>query len=340
MAKIKTPKENRYIDSVYNFRDKVECANNYIDSYLNRTLSMFTYRGLPDTIPERELESILQIQGCGVIGYDESGDLRAFIGQPSSPLDTYYRPSTVIVSNPYSGIGGFNHIFRVYPTALDKQTDGVFIRNDSLNIGMLPLIRKYAAFKAEADLSVFIALINSRKTQSAVAENDAEAKSVAMFEDAIEQGKLVAMTNAGFSDGIKLQSGATAANPFTQLIEIEQYIDAKFYNEIGLNMNVNMKRERLTSDEVTVNSESLKSLIDDMLENRNKQFKEVNKMFGTDISVEYNGAWAQYNYTGGVVNATGGGQNQYVRNTEKTVQSRVGENKEDNTEQDRNGEEE
>src|SRR5699024_4715632 len=63
------------------------------------------------------------------------------------------------------------------------------------------------------------------------------------------------------------------------------------YNEIGLNANYNMKRERLNTSEVEMNSEALYPLVDNMLYNRRLAVEEINEKFGTNISVEFNSSW-------------------------------------------------
>ena len=77
----------------------------------------------------------------------------------------------------------------------------------------------------------------------------------------------------------------------TQIIELEQYLRGTKLNELGLQSNYNMKRERLSSSETTLNEDSLKPLIDDMLEQRETALENVNKKYGTNIKVSKNSAW-------------------------------------------------
>jgi hypothetical protein len=81
------------------------------------------------------------------------------------------------------------------------------------------------------------------------------------------------------------------ASTITDLIEYHQYLKASLYNELGLNANYNMKRESINSNESQLNDDMLHPLIDDMLARRREALEEVNKMFGTNITVEFNGAW-------------------------------------------------
>ena len=81
------------------------------------------------------------------------------------------------------------------------------------------------------------------------------------------------------------------SNTITNLIEYHQYLKASLYNELGLNANYNMKRESINSNESQLNDDMLHPLIDDMLARRREALEEVNAMFGTNITVEFNSAW-------------------------------------------------
>ena len=77
----------------------------------------------------------------------------------------------------------------------------------------------------------------------------------------------------------------------TDLIEYHQYLKAGLFNELGLNSNYNMKRESINSNESQLNDDMLHPLIDDMLKMRKEFCEQVNEMFGTEISVDFDSAW-------------------------------------------------
>ena len=81
------------------------------------------------------------------------------------------------------------------------------------------------------------------------------------------------------------------SNTLTDLIEYEQYLKASWFNEIGLDANYNMKRERISNDEVNQNSDALIPLIQNMYNSRVECIENVNKCFGLDISVELTSIW-------------------------------------------------
>jgi hypothetical protein len=52
-----------------------------------------------------------------------------------------------------------------------------------------------------------------------------------------------------------------------------------------------MKRESINSNESQLNDDMLHPLIDDMLRMRREALDQVNEMFGTNITVDFNSAW-------------------------------------------------
>ena len=93
-------------------------------------------------------------------------------------------------------------------------------------------------------------------------------------------------------DGIKVQNAQTSSGNITiQLIELNQYLKASLYNEVGINANFNMKRERLNSNEVDMNVDVLHPLIDNMLLNRQKGIEKLNMLYGLDAFVEFGSIW-------------------------------------------------
>ena len=170
----------------------------------------------------------------------------------------------------------------------------VLMLSDSSAKGLKTLIEKYASIIAEIDLSISVANINLRIPTIASATNDATAKKAQMFFDDIKKGKLGVIFDSGMmgEDTFKTSPYAsTSTNIITDLIELRNYYEAEFYKEIGLNQTNNMKRESLNDDEIAANEDTLKPLIDDMLEQRQIAIDEVNKMFGTNIKVSLNSSW-------------------------------------------------
>ncbi|MCS5737408.1 hypothetical protein, partial [Herbiconiux daphne] len=63
----------------YNYKNKTSNVKRMNRYMLAKTLSMFEWAGLPDTIPRRELERLLQTHGHAFIT-EVDGELYAFAG--------------------------------------------------------------------------------------------------------------------------------------------------------------------------------------------------------------------------------------------------------------------
>lgn len=262
-------------------KDKDTAINTFIESSLNKTQQIFKYENLPDTIPQGELENLLQKHGHCII-IEEKGDLYAITGGFSGENDVYNHPRFYTVSNVALGL------YRTFEIGVDC----VLMKNDFHNMGLLPIIHKYGVLLTDGEISLNLAAILSRITMLISAPDDKTKASADLFVQKIINGDFSVIGENGFFDGVKMQTGSTAnTNYITQLIELIQYYKASFLNEIGLNANFNMKRERLNEQEVLMNIDNLLPFIENMFSERVNALEKVNEMFGTDIVVDYNGVW-------------------------------------------------
>ena len=268
---------------ITDFTDKVARVNDYLREFFNRTSQMFKYNNLPKTIPKRNLELMLQSYGS-IVWYKYNNELYVFRCGLGGEPNEYYMPTIAVITNPYLKL-----------TANAKiDEDCIVMPNDTSYSGLLNLHSKYATMLAEIDITIFNCNYTSRMPSLISAKDDKTNASAKKLLQDIIQGKLGIIGESAFLDGLKsLPYNSQANNVITQLIELKQYLKASWYNEIGLNSNYNMKRESINSNESQLNDDMLHPLIDDMLEQRKLALEKVNEMFGTNISVEFNGAWLQ-----------------------------------------------
>jgi hypothetical protein len=141
---------------------------------------------------------------------------------------------------------------------------------------------------------VFIrcAQINSRAQTFIAGNTDKQIASANAYLKGLEDGKITAVGDQSFLDGINAVNVSTqSANSIIQLIELQQYLKASWYNDIGLNANFNMKREYQSEEELQANTDVLLPLIDDMLRCREDAIGAINSTFDTKISVRKNSSW-------------------------------------------------
>ena len=261
--------------------DKEDAVKLYVTQALCRTQSMFKYKGLPDTIPQRSLELYIQTGGSACIAKVD-GELYAFFGTFGGEPDVYYMPRSYVVANPALN---FSKEFKIHE-------DCVVIPNDAMYMGLMPIFRRYATLMAENDVTLNMTDISIRIMTLLTGNTDRDIASAKQYIEDIKAGKIGVAMSTPFMEGLKTQPyGEISGKILTQLIELQQYYKASMFNDIGLNSNYNMKRETIVSAEIELNADALFPFVDNMLISRQLALKEVNKMFGTDISVELASSW-------------------------------------------------
>lgn len=269
--------------------DKGALLDSYIKYYLARLQSMFKYTGMPDSIPSKWLEHFLLVNGQCIFCKNGEDLIVTTGGQGGSP-DIYYIPTKYIVANPY--------VLESTRKTYTIGKDCVLIRNDTYSQGLIPLLTRYCTQLVENDISLNVTDIIARAMLTITAASTQDKESVDLWFKKLRQGELGAIgelpSMVGNNDkNINITPFRECSSVLTNLIEYHQYLKASLYNEIGLNANYNMKRESINSNESQLNDDMLTPLIDDMLARRKEALEEVNAMFGTNISVEFNSAWEE-----------------------------------------------
>ena len=166
------------------------------------------------------------------------------------------------------------------------------MRNDTDWIGLHPLIARYAYLMAENTLTLRTADVMLRIIALLTAKTDKERAASIEYLKSIEKGELGVIGESQFHEGVEMQSPPSNNGSYlTQFIEYQQYLKGSFYNEIGLSANYNMKREAIGKGESTLDEDALLPLCDNMLKCRQEDLVKVNKMFGTNIEVEFSSSW-------------------------------------------------
>lgn len=269
----------------YDYKAKAKNIKQLNQYMLAKTLSMFEYENLPPTIPAREFERLIQTHGYAFVT-KVGADLYAFYGGKGGVTDAYGQPTEIVISNP----------FLSFNKTLNIENDGVLVRCDDMEIGLVPLFEKNNTFLAENDINMMVWGYNSRAQKLISAPDDKTRESAELYMKKIIDGDLSVIGENALFDGVKMQAPASGAStPVTQMTEFQQYIKSVMFNEIGLSSNFNMKRERLISSEVDQAEDSLFPYVYNMMENRLAAVKAINEMYGTDIKVDFGSVWALKN---------------------------------------------
>lgn len=280
----------------YDYKDKPRNVENLMKYMLNRSNIMFQYHNLPDSIPSREIELLLQTNGFGIF-IEVEGKYYIVNGGLGGEPDVYNMPTEAVISIPALKL---NKTYKI-------NEDCIVIPNDSMYLGLLPMYAKYCTLMNENEITMLLATVNKRIQHLLSANDDNTLESAKEFLKKVFDGEIGVIGESKLFESLKVNTTSTTSQvSMKDLFEYEQYLKASMYNEIGLSANFNMKRERLSSSEVEANTDNLYPLVDDMLNSRRKGLEKVNEMFGLDIQVEFNSSWDYRLFNGEPVHSISG----------------------------------
>jgi len=260
--------------------NKKEQLSKFRADMLNKSLTMFEWKNLPDTLPAVEIEKQLQTNGYSIIA-KVNDNIYAFQGGFSGQ-DPYNQPTTAIVNNPslkYNGTFTINE-------------DCVIIKNDDMQQGLIHIYNKYGTLLIENQITMLMTDYNYRMPFTISSKDDTTTQSAREYLQKVIDGSLGVIGEAKLFDALKVTpTNNKGVNSFADLYGYQQFIEAQLNNTIGLATNNNMKRERLTTNEIEVNKNASYPLIDNMLRNRKQAVEKINKMFDLDIDVEFSSIW-------------------------------------------------
>ena len=276
----KDEKRDYYNNTInYSVTNKTGNINTIIDGVLNKTLTMFLYDNLPDSLPIEEIEKILQLNGTGFITMidDEMVILKGAYNYEK--VDIYNRPYEI---NCYLPNKRKYELFNI--------NDGVIIKNDYLERGLLPIFKKWGYLINESEITLTVANRFKRMVKTFIANDDPTAESVKAYLNKVADGETSLIIGNVLWDSIKVD-GETSSNTLHELIEYDNYIKSELYKEIGLYSNDNMKKERLVTSEIETGLNSIYPLVDNMLNCRKQAIEKINEKYNTDITVEFTSSW-------------------------------------------------
>lgn len=257
-------------------------ANNMTFSYYYYKLmlvarSLFEWENLPNNMDERWIEKYLFTSGKCIFYKDPvMGYMVAGLAQQGS-VNCYGDPTSVYpVAENYVYNG-------------DKLVNGencYVIRNNDLMLPNFPIIRHYAYKLCNIDRAIDT---NVEAVKTPIIVRCSEKQKLSL-KNAINQRKdnEPVIWSSDLSDINEMVDTLTTNAPivFPQLQTQKHMILNEVFTDLGIN-NANMdKRERMVANEVEANNEQVKACEDVMLKSRQQACKEINRIFGTNISVK------------------------------------------------------
>lgn len=251
-----------------------EGYNYWSESLLERSARLFKWGNTGD-VPQHEIEVPLLIGGsCGVTDkYKKT--LSAFqgwyAGAPTQYYDVYEDYS--IHSPVFSGV------FKI-------GKDIEIIRNTALMNSIYPLISRYAIMLAHTECSFINTLINGRDSGGIpIASTEAQRQAIADYRNSLCNGKVTSILDPAFSGVQFLSVDKNTVLNIKELMEVRENLLNAFYSDIGVKTAWN-KKGNMINEEVEANNSMLLLNIADMLQQRKEGAERVNKLFGTNWTVE------------------------------------------------------
>lgn len=228
---------------------------------------------------------------------DFDSKLYAVTGNLGGPPDEYYVPVVYTVANP---ILGSKMVYR--KDWKDNQKSGVVIFNSDIDSlgwsqgpsrGLFDLIHQTATLLADNIVSINCQQINSRvhvffTCEDGDGENKAEAGAETLRK--MYSGRPYQVLKEDLFGSIKVNpvASSSVANNITQLVELQNFIIANFFQSIGIKANNVMKRERLITAEIDEQNDYVALSLLELVTSWEKGLREVNEFYGTDLHVELN----------------------------------------------------
>lgn len=247
----------------------------------NFLMNLYEWNGLPETVDERFFNDQLLFNGYATCFEYTDGNIYCTNGAISG-LDRYYRPTDFVSSNIY-----FKNIHKtigkdcvVCYNTLNYQHP----QEDSCRA----LVDIFAYRLAELDVSIDTSIKNSRVCIIPVVSDDKEAIRTAKVLKEMYEGKPAALSfKSAFNKDVEMFPIKAKDNiVVTELADARRNIMADFYSYLGIDTIAVDKKERTNYKEMDSNKTQL--LINGlrMTEAREIFCKEMNDLFGTNISVK------------------------------------------------------
>lgn len=277
----------RKVNSMYDVADVKNGYNFWFFKILNLLLQMFEWEGLPEYLPQREIELNLLLTGhCGFVPVNDGT-----VFCPLSSIygyDRFYQPTNLIFANPVIKSKNDYKIGRdcevIYNSSLKDSL--WYIKSDD---GLYTFIARYARQLADAEATLNIYMVNARLTAVPVTDDNNVAQSIKAFFKSLTAGKREIITDSSMIENFRnvdILNNRTSDKAQDWLIARDKIFE-QMLRDIGIRL-YNPKKAQVTESELESNDQLLLISTNDMLKSRQEGIEKVNNMFGFDISVKLN----------------------------------------------------
>ena len=282
------------LSKLYSVADVVGGFDYWYFKLLNYILGIYQYEGLPDSLPQRELESNLMLLGHAAV-FESKGQLLTTITELYG-FDEYYRPTKATFGNaliPFKTLTFGKDAEVIY----NNRIQGNILRRQAVDSALSSYVKRYARLLADMESSIDIYIINARFNTYPTAQTEQMRNQVEDFNARIEIGERAVLTDPSFLETFRtVDFTPHTGDRLNDLLIARDKILATFFREIGVKFQQEQKKAQLTEDEVTADEQLLLINLDDMLQERQEGLDRVNRHFGTSIKVKINPAYDRKSY--------------------------------------------
>lgn len=264
------------------YKSVAQFSNNITFSYYYYKMmlivkNLFEWSGLPNNMEGRWIEKYLFQDGSCVFFDDPMlGYMVAGIAQDGG-VNCYDDPTTltpVATNYVYSG-----------NKPLTCGEDCYIIRNNDLRLPEFAVVRYYAYKLTNIDRAIDVN-IEAQKTPTIITCTDKQRLSLKQAINQRNDNEPVIITDNSFDKDMITSLDLNAPMVFKDLQIQKHMVINEFFTDIGVN-NANMdKKERMVANEVEANNEQVKACEDVLLRSREEACKQINRIFGLNVSVK------------------------------------------------------
>lgn len=252
----------------------------WYDMLTNLAISMFEWKGLPDSVDPRFLELALFADGMAIFFKDEdlsddyNGQFFALQTMIGGGLDVYRVPDERRAYAP----NGYNRM-------LDSK-DSVIIFNNMTRTNCLADIEYFARKLYEVDRTIDVN-VKGQKTPIAILCDENQRLSMKNLYAQYDGNEpfIFGSKNLDIKGIQAINTGAPFVADKLQMLKTQIWNEALTY--LGISNVSTDKKERLVSDEVTINTGATAAQRYTRLNMRKMACEKINRMFGLNVSVEY-----------------------------------------------------
>lgn len=251
------------------------------------TIPAFTYEGLPDSLPAREIELQLQLTNHCVT-FMKDGKILTAETSVFYP-DVYYQPTKFTYANPVIGgrTGNLDDadVNIIWNNCLKDTIGGL-----TVDSSLLTFIMHYARQLADLSATINIYTVNSRLTNFPIAKNDSVRASIKKFFDALALGQREIISDEDVilnSFAVEETGAKRTPDTLKDFIQCKDNILEQFFRDLGIKFRQN-KRAQMTEEEVESDDQVLLISLDDMLESRREGIKRFNDKYNLNVTVDIN----------------------------------------------------